>query len=139
MNTIDPNQVQMIIDNIKTEIQKGIEQAIQKTNPDIARRYEGNNIQIKNIMGNGLTIRKNKTKIEYIPNGNVDLNLAEQTFPSLPVDIDTSVKRVANRLLTNIHDQFKTKRTKTTIPQPPPFIPQNVVKPSAMPPPFIKP
>lgn len=120
MNTIDPNQVQMIIDSIKTEIQNGIEQAIQKTNPDIAGRYQGNNIQIKNIMGNGLTIRKSKTKIEYIPNGNVDLNLAEQTFPSLPVDIDTSVKRVANRLLTNINDQFKNKKTGAITP--PPFI-----------------
>ena len=132
MNTIDPNLVDKIIDELKKEIDDGVELAIQKTNPDIARRYSGNNIQIKNIMGNGLTIRKTKKQIQYIPSGSVDLNTAEQTFPTLPLDINTAIQEVANKLLANIHDQFKNKRKKQATP--PPFIPQNI----ATPPPFIK-
>ena len=132
MNEDTKQRLSNILDDIKTDITQGVDRAIQKTIPNLGRRYKGSNEYIKIIMDNALSIRKTNSSIQYIPNGSVDLNTAEQTFPTLPLDINTAIQEVANKLLANIHDQFKNKRkTQAT---PPPFIPQNI----ATPPPFIK-
>lgn len=131
MNEDTKQRLSNILDDIKTDITQGVDRAIQKTIPNLGRRYKGTNEYIKIIMDNALSIRKTNSSIQYIPNGSMDLTTLEQTYPSLPSDVDQSVHAVADRLYQNIHEQFKNKRKQAT---PPPFVPQNI----ATPPPFIK-
>jgi hypothetical protein len=126
-------QLSDIIDEIKVEIVDGVDLAIQKTIPNLGRRYKGSNDYIKIILDNGITFRKDNKSIQYIPSGTMDLYTLEQTYTSLPNDFNQSIQAVADRLYQNIHDKFKNRRSPKTV-QPPPF-----VKPLVQPPPFIKP
>ncbi|CAB5226166.1 hypothetical protein UFOVP755_71 [uncultured Caudovirales phage] len=124
MNDTTKQQLLDIFDGIKTDIVDGVDRAVQKTIPSLGRRYNGTNDYIKIIMDNGIGIRKTKNTIQYFANGSMDLNTLEQTYPSLPSDVDQSIHAVADRLYQNIHDQFKNKRPRQAKPivQPPPFI-----------------